>query len=142
MSGLKQEIEKKLLEKLAELEHEQWNHWMLYQEKKFGHITDMTVDEWYKQQELWQRWITLAHTPYAKLSEKEKKSDREWARKVLKLLLDDCVRIPIKQLEERFDYYEGLMVAYAVGDYSETPEHLIGELKKELLEVQKRRNKP
>lgn len=75
-----------LVEKLAKLEHKQWNHWMLYQEKKFGHVTDMTVDEWYKQQELWQRWITLAHTPYEKLTEKQKKSDRDWARKVLDLL--------------------------------------------------------
>lgn len=75
-----------LLEKLAELEHEQWSHWMDYQNKKFSPITDMTVDEWYKQQEEWQRWDKLAHTPYSKLTEKEKESDREWARKVLKIL--------------------------------------------------------
>jgi len=75
-----------LVEKLAKLEHEQWAHWMKYQEKRFGHVTDMTVDEWYKQQELWERWITLAYTPYEKLTEKQKKSDRDWARKVLDLL--------------------------------------------------------
>jgi len=74
-----------LLEKLAKLEHEQWIHWMNYQNKKVGHITDMTIDEWYKQQETWQRWKRLAKTPFNKLTEKEKKSDREWARKALTL---------------------------------------------------------
>ena len=79
-----QELE--LIERLAELEHEQWCHWMKYFEEKTKPITDMSIDEWYKRQDMWQRWKRLMITPYSKLTEKEKESDREWARKVLKII--------------------------------------------------------
>lgn len=62
-----------LLEKLAELEHKQWCHWIDYQEQ------DMDEAEW-------ERWIALSKMTYAGLTEQEKESDREWARKVLKVL--------------------------------------------------------
>ena len=70
--------EKILLERLAELEHEQWAHWISYQ-LRVGVKLDM---------EQWKRWHDLARIPYTNLSEKEKESDREWARKVLVLLQD------------------------------------------------------
>ena len=59
-----------LLENLAALEHEQWAHWTEYMLDNLsaGNIT---------------RWREQINTPYDKLSEKEKESDREWARKVL-----------------------------------------------------------
>jgi len=69
--------EKILLERLAELEHEQWAHWINYQ-LRVG----------VKNKEQWRRWHDLARIPYTNLSEKEKESDREWARKVLALLQD------------------------------------------------------
>lgn len=78
--------EKVLIEKLAELEHEQWVHWMKYQEKKVGYVTDMSMDEWYRRQETWKRWKKLMETPYAELTEEQKKSDREWAKKVVDVL--------------------------------------------------------
>ena len=62
-----------LLEKLSELEHNQWSHWIQYQLK--------VADEL-----LWTRWVTLSNMPYFSLTEDQKDSDREWARKVLKIV--------------------------------------------------------
>lgn len=73
----------KIREKLAELEHKQWVHWWNYQNKKLRNITNMSMDEWYKQQDIYKQWKRLAQTPYSQLTEKEKESDRKWADKVL-----------------------------------------------------------
>jgi len=67
------------------LEHEQWAHWTKYMIKKLekdagpeglliGCVPTL------------QRWKKQIKTPYSKLSEKEKESDREWAKKVIALL--------------------------------------------------------
>lgn len=60
------------LEELAELEHEQWAHWTRYM---LDNLTDENISRWRKQIE----------TPYVELTEKEKESDRSWARKAAKL---------------------------------------------------------
>jgi len=66
---------KELLEKLAELEHEQWMMW----------ATDI-----YKKEQLsgtrQRRWLEL-FVPYRDLTEKQKDQDRKWAKKVLALLV-------------------------------------------------------
>jgi len=62
-----------LLEELAELEHKQWAHWTRYMLKN---LTHENVSRWRKQ----------IGIPYSELSEKEKESDREWARKVLEIM--------------------------------------------------------
>ena len=62
-----------LLERLAELEHDQWAHWTKYM---LDNLTPENIARWRKQIE----------TPYAELSEKEKDSDREWAVKVFNVL--------------------------------------------------------
>jgi hypothetical protein len=59
-----------LIEKLAELEHEQWSHWT-------RHLLDNLTPENIA------RWRRQTTTPYADLSEAEKEKDREWARRVL-----------------------------------------------------------
>jgi hypothetical protein len=64
-----------LIEKLAELEHEQWAHWT-------RHLLDNLTPEHIA------RWRRQAATPYAELSEAEKEKDREWARRVLACLHD------------------------------------------------------
>jgi hypothetical protein len=71
----------KILEKLAELEHEQWAHWTKYMIKA---IKNEGID--LSNSHLIKRWGRQIKTPYSKLSETEKKSDREWARKSLRLL--------------------------------------------------------
>jgi hypothetical protein len=69
-----------LLEKLAELEHKQWCHWMKYQHGLRKSMVGYVYAQKYK------GWLKLARTPYSELSEDKKESDREWARKVLEIL--------------------------------------------------------
>jgi len=84
------------LEALAALEHEQWAHWTKYMLGVLGEVIGLGfyeargkglrtagIDE---ANEALKRWRRQVETAYADLSEKEKESDREWARKVLSLL--------------------------------------------------------
>ena len=61
-----------LLERLAELEHEQWVAWS---QAVAAEVSAARRRRW---QECW--------VPYAELSEEVKELDREWARKVLAAL--------------------------------------------------------
>ena len=65
--------EDKLIEKLSDLEHDQWSHWTKYM---LDNLTDENIARWRRQ----------IDTPYSELSEKEKESDREWARKVIDVI--------------------------------------------------------
>jgi len=58
------------LERLARLEHEQWSHWTRYM---LNNLTDENIARWKRQMA----------TDYSALTEKEKDSDREWAKKIL-----------------------------------------------------------
>jgi hypothetical protein len=69
-----------LLEKLAALEHMQWSCWA---KSRLEKVTTQSAEETEKDMLRWKRQID---TPYEQLSEKEKESDREWARKVLELI--------------------------------------------------------
>ena len=62
--------EDKLMEKLADLEHDQWSHWTRHM---LDNLTDENIARWRRQ----------IDTPYSELSEKEKDSDREWAKKII-----------------------------------------------------------
>lgn len=62
-------------EKLADLVHQQWIHWMRYM---VNNSTDENI----------QRWVRQMNTAYADLSEKEKDSDREWADKILEVIIN------------------------------------------------------
>ncbi len=66
-------LHSELLEVLAALEHEQWAHWTRYM---MAHDTPENRVRWERQ----------CDTPYAELTEKEKESDREWARKVMAIM--------------------------------------------------------
>jgi len=61
------------LEQLAELEHEQWAHWTKYM---LDNLAPENIERWKRQ----------IDTPYSELSEKEKESDRNWARKVIEII--------------------------------------------------------
>lgn len=79
-------MESELLEKLAALEHEQWAHWMKYFfEKCFTIQMKLGVAVKIEQKDF-DRWSRQMKTPYNLLSEKEKNSDREWAKKTLSLI--------------------------------------------------------
>ena len=74
------ELLKLLLEPLAELEHLQWSHWTRY----FLEFDNPSNRKGWKRQ---------AHLPYNKLTEKEKESDREWARQVLQKIEEKLEKI-------------------------------------------------
>ena len=92
-----------LVERVAALEHEQWAHstahllhmldFIIYDARMEQVRAKMSTaqsppgmmawDEFEKNAEAIVRWRRQIDTPYAELSEEEKESDREWARKVL-----------------------------------------------------------
>ena len=67
--------DEKLLEKIANLEHEQWIFWAKSLIKTEKRLNEDRVF----------RWESL-FVPYSELTESMKESDRVWARKVLELL--------------------------------------------------------
>jgi MoxR-like ATPase len=77
----KAKTQNSLLEAMAELEHKQWAHWTKYM---ITALKEEGVD--LSSSPLIKRWMRQIETPYSELSETEKESDREWARKALQLL--------------------------------------------------------
>ena len=65
--------EKEFVEKGADLEHQRWARWEIWQE---NHTTPENLKRWRKQ----------AKTPYSELSEVEKESDRKETRNYLPLI--------------------------------------------------------
>ncbi len=61
-------------ESLAAAEHSQWAHWTAYM-----------LDNLSRENII--RWSLQIETPYAELTEAEKESDREWARKAVVAVL-------------------------------------------------------
>lgn len=61
-----------IIERLAAHEHEQWAHWTRYM---LDNLTEKNIARWRQQIE----------TDYQDLSESEKESDREWARKAIEV---------------------------------------------------------
>ena len=61
-----------IIERLAAHEHEQWAHWTRYM---LDNLTEENIARWRQQIE----------TDYQDLSESEKESDREWARKAIEV---------------------------------------------------------
>lgn len=67
--------EKELIEKISDLEHEQWWSWA----KDILKTEDIT-------EEREKRWKEECFKPYDDLTEEMKDFDREWAEKVLKIV--------------------------------------------------------
>lgn len=72
---------KDLIEKLAELEHDQWVSWSKNVAKSSS--LDITVRR---------RWESL-WVPYEELSEEMKEKDRVWARKSMELVEDSYMSL-------------------------------------------------
>lgn len=68
--------ESQLMEEIAAVEHDRWSHWQRYMHEQCILQEDgsLTIPP-----ELVTRWTRQLDTPYAELSEDEKKSDRELA---------------------------------------------------------------
>lgn len=76
MRGFTEEHYYLLLEKLAELEHEQWMSWA-----KSIMDTEKISEQ---RRNRWQEFMR----PYKELSEIDKEQDREWARRAIDLMLE------------------------------------------------------
>ncbi len=84
--------ESELLEKVAELCHDQWCNWMNYLFSRSGTYEGqlrVTVDSSV-------RWRRQMRTPYAELSEEERDSDRKEARKFL-----ECIGLTFGVYEDK-----------------------------------------
>lgn len=86
---------KELLERLAELEHEQWVHW-----SKALAMQENISEERRKRWE--QYWV-----PYSDLPEDVKESDRRWARKVLDIVMPIIGEL-MQALDECWDTVQGV----------------------------------
>jgi hypothetical protein len=78
-------VHKKLREKLAALEHEQWAEFVQFLIGFAPIHGEMTAKEF------WRNYAKLSHTPYSKLTKKQKDSDRWFADKILALLQKESV---------------------------------------------------
>jgi hypothetical protein len=87
-SGTPEECGKKMLEKTAALEHEQWAHWTAYM------LTVLCKDhpELNKDENVLRRSRQIL-VDYKDLTEKEKESDRVWARKAIQIFAEENKRV-------------------------------------------------
>jgi len=83
------EVLEGLVEELASLEHERWAHWQRYMHDQGVKNDDgsLTIPA-----SLITRWERQIGTPYSRLSETEKKSDREQVTRYLPLIQDALER--------------------------------------------------
>lgn len=72
-------------EELAALAHEQWSGWMRYLFEHAGNGGARGSQRYLNASDV-RRWQRQMETPYAKLSESEKESDRKEADRVLAIL--------------------------------------------------------
>lgn len=77
------EGKKELVEELAAYAHASWSGWMSYLFSKSEHSVNGQI---IIPPDLAKRWRRQASTPYHKLPEDEKESDRDEARKVIKVI--------------------------------------------------------
>ena len=77
ISSKKNNPKEKLIEELSDLEHKQWGHWTKYM---LDNLTEENKKNWKRQ----------INTKYIDLSEEQKDMNREWAEKVLKIVLKYC----------------------------------------------------
>ena len=113
---------KELLERLAELEHEQWVHW-----SKALAMQENISEERRKRWE--QYWV-----PYSDLPEDVKESDRRWARRILEIVGRYFIEL-YDELERCKKGSKDLLSI--VDEQSET----IKELVRDLMECEKREGK-
>jgi hypothetical protein len=64
-----------LLERLADLEHQQWSHWEKYRDGRLNTCVDFSGQL--------ANWRRLREKSYQDLTDKEKESDRKLARKII-----------------------------------------------------------
>ena len=98
------EIERELLEQLADLEHQQWIEWA-------GTIMKQEPIS----EERRNRWLKLFGS-YKDLSENVKEQDRKWARKIIKIYRTHIVKLLGRIIEEAYDKDFGTYDYKAIAD--------------------------
>lgn len=78
-----------LVDELAAVEHERWAHWQRYVHDhcERQHDGSLVIPA-----ELAARWEAQIETPYVRLTEREKESDREQVRRYLPVIIDALTR--------------------------------------------------
>ena len=74
----------KILDELANIEHERWSHWQSYMHSQAKRESDGSLSI---PADLVVRWERQIATPFEQLSESEKESDREQVRRYLPIIL-------------------------------------------------------
>lgn len=74
-----------LVERLASIEHERWSHWQSYLHGKGQRQPDGSL---VLPSELVERWERQIQTPYERLTDAEKASDREQVQKYFPVVED------------------------------------------------------
>ena len=72
-----------LIEELAGVQHKIWSHWMKY---LFSVCAESLSGSTIISPDKTKHWKRQANTPYSELTEREKESDRDQARKTLDVL--------------------------------------------------------
>jgi len=96
-------IEKEFVEKGADLEHDRWARWQNYMFSK-GQVGQDGV--FHLPKEFVDRWFRQIATPYSKLSEEEKESDRRETRNYLPLLRTSALELVKSVVEEELKRWE------------------------------------
>jgi len=96
-----EKIIKEFIEKGADLEHERWAKWQAYLFSK----SEWTKNGYLIPKELCKRWQRQIDTPYEKLSEQEKESDRKEVRKYIPLL-EEVLSQQKQELAEKIEFFE------------------------------------
>ena len=118
------EQEVALIEKLAELEHEQWMQW-----------SQAIASRENISSEIFKRW-QLLWKEYDELTEEEKEQDRIWARKVLALLTEFNIPSPITEQQTMgINGKEAVAILSALwdedGEITETEQNLEKRIRKQ-----------
>lgn len=119
-----------LLERLAELEHEQWMAWA----KRIMETEPISEER----RQRWQRYMV----PYAELPEEVKEQDREWARKVLEVIgtgiltsyIEAAMRRAITKQLSNGDFYAKIPECPGVWAARPSRERVLQELREVLEE--------
>lgn len=88
-ADLKAKLEN-MLETLSSIEHERWSHWQRYMHSKATAQADGSL---LIPAQLVEHWERLIATPYSKLTEKEKESDRDQVRRYLPTIADNLTAL-------------------------------------------------
>ena len=137
---MKEKIKEKVLEELAELEHEQWMKWSktiidnFLKDSLSGTDACKVRDNVLKKHQSWLKYWK----PYWELSEEVKEEDRIWARKVLIITskqFENKIKELIKKSEEAIEQFKEQPILKATYEGSLSVLEELQNLLKDIKEV-------